>query len=68
MEYPDPRCDQYAKNAGNPNNMGGFGQPTGRPMKPDEGRDSNHPQGTNQRAGLPGASKDQPGTPGYTER
>lgn len=34
--------------------MGGHGQPEGRPSRPDEGRDSNHPQGTDKRAGLPG--------------
>ena len=68
MEYPDSRCDDYAKNAADPNKMGGFGQPTGRIVRPDEGRDMNHPQGTNKRAGLPGASREQPGTPGYTER
>ena len=53
MEYPDPRCSDYASKAANPNSMGDHGCPTGRPSRPDQGRDSNHPAGTNSRAGLP---------------
>lgn len=58
MEYPDPRCEEYEKMAANPNAMGGHGQPTGRPVRPPEQRDSNHPIGTNERAGLPGHTVD----------
>ncbi len=54
MEYPDKRCETYAKNAANPNDLGGHGQPVGRPMEAPQTRDMNHPQGTNERAGLPG--------------
>jgi hypothetical protein len=54
MEYPDPRCEEYEKMAANPDKMGGHGQPNGRPEKPPEMRDQNHPAGSNARAGLPG--------------
>lgn len=53
MEYPDPRCEDYAKNAAMPDRMGGMGQPSGRPTEAPQERDMNHPKGTNERAGLP---------------
>ncbi len=53
MEYPDPRCSEYEKMAANPDKMGGHGQPNGRPMEAPQERDSNHPMGTDKRAGLP---------------
>lgn len=64
MEQCSP--EEYARKAGNPNSMGGNGQPSGRPTEPPQERDSNHPQGTNERAGHPGPSRDTGGTtPGY---
>ncbi len=57
MEYPT-NCDELARKAAMPDSMGGHGQPTGRPMEKPQERDSNHPMGTNQRAGLPGRTVD----------
>lgn len=54
----DDRCEQLAKNAGNPNAMGGYGQPTGRPDAGREQNDSNHEQGGSSKA--PDVSKKVP--------
>lgn len=48
-------CEELARRAANPESMGGFGQPTGRPTETPQERDMNHPEGTNERAGLPGS-------------
>ncbi len=52
-KYPD-RCEELVRKAAMPDSMGGHGQPNGRPMEAPQERDMNHPQGTNERAGLPG--------------
>lgn len=47
------RCEELARNAANPDAMGGHGQPNGRPTDEPEERDSNHPQGSgNHRPGI----------------
>lgn len=54
MEYPT-NCDELARKAANPDSMGPPNAPNnGRKMETPQERDSNHPMGTNKRAGLPG--------------
>lgn len=52
--------EEYASRAANPDSMGGHGQPIGRDTEEPQERDSNHPQGTNERAGLPSARSTRP--------
>jgi hypothetical protein len=53
MENPS-NAERLCNVAANPNSMGDHGQPNGRPTEAPQERDSNHPMGTNKRAGLPG--------------
>lgn len=59
-------ADELTKKAANPNSMGSFGQPTGRPMEPRQMNDSNHIQGGDDRAKMgPPSRKTGETTPGY---